>query len=408
MKEKFLIIYEKYRKASYISGAIIVAIVFYFTGYLVGHQNLVFEKNYRPVIINKELMKPKTVDFSVFWDTWNKVMDKYVGTPDSQKMVYGAVSGMVSSLGDPYSMFMEPSATQAFKDELSGTLSGIGAQIDQKDGKTLIVAPLPSSPAQKAGLQPQDQILKIDGQDTTNMSLDDAVSKIRGTAGTTVKLTIMRASWSAPQEITLTRATIQIKSVKWEMKSGGIGYIQISQFGDDTVDLMNQAAKEIDSNHPKAVILDLRSNPGGYLDGAVSIASLFNQNQVVVKEKYKDGHVDENKTINIDPVLGKYKTIVLVNGGSASASEILAGALQDWGKGTLVGEQTFGKGSVQELEDLPGGSTLRVTIAKWLTPKDRTIDGVGIAPDIKVTLTPDDQAVGRDPQLDKAMEMANQ
>lgn len=391
-----------------IVSVLLIAIGFYFLGYLVGHQNLKFEKNYKPVLVNKELSKPKTLDFSVFWDTWNELTSKYVGSTDQQTMLYGAISGMVQSLGDPYTYFMQPNTSKNFLQDLSGEITGVGIQIDQKDGKLLVVAPLPDTPAQQAGLQPQDEIQKIDGTDTSTMSLDDAVAKIRGTEGSKVTLTIMRGGWSGPKDFILTRKTIKVQSVKWQMKDNNVAYIQITQFGDDTVDLMNQAAKDIDAKKPKAIILDLRSNPGGYLEGAVDIASLFNSNQVVVKEKYKDGHIEENKTANISPILGKYKTIVLVNGGSASASEILAGALQDWGKATLVGEKTFGKGSVQELDNLKGGSTLRVTIAKWLTPKDRAIDKTGIQPDVEVQLSSDDQAANRDPQLNKAIQMANQ
>lgn len=397
----------KFGKSAKIIAVIFIAVFFYFAGYLVGHKNLVFENNYHPTIINKELLKPKTLDFSIFWDAWNKVNSKYVGNVDEQKMIYGAISGMVSSLNDPYSLFMEPGATKSFKEDLSGEISGIGAKIDQKDNKILIVAPLADSPAERAGLKPQDQITKIDGLSTEGMALNDAIEKIRGKAGTKVTLTIVRANELA-KDYQITRETFKVKSINWQMKPGNIAYVEISQFGDDTVDLMNQAAKEIDAKHPKAIILDLRSNPGGYLEGAVDIASLFSQDQVVVQEKYKDGHVDKEKTIKTDPLLEKYRTIVLVDGGSASAAEILAGALEDWGKATLVGEKTYGKGSVQELEDLPGNATLRITIAKWLTPKGRTIDGTGLTPNIKVGISTADQNTGRDPQLDKAMELANQ
>lgn len=398
-------LFDKYKILGKILGVIIIAVFFYFLGYLVGHQNLIFEKNYKPTITGRELYKPRTVDFSLFWDAWNKVTEKYVGNPDTQKMINGAISGMVQSLNDPYTIFMEPGTSKAFLEDLSGSITGIGVQIDQKDGKILIVAPLSGSPAEEVGLKPQDQIIKIDNTDAASLSLNDAISKIRGDVGTKVTLTVIRNGTDAPLTFEIIRETIQIKSVTWEMKPGNIAYVQITQFGDDTTDLMNTAAKEIDSKKPKAIILDLRSNPGGYLESSVNIASLFNKNQVVVKEKYKDGHVEENKTINVDPILSKYKTIVLVDGGSASASEILAGALQDWGKATLVGDKTFGKGSVQELLDLKNGATIKITIAKWLTPKDRAIDGTGIEPDVKISNTEEDYNANRDPQLDKALEL---
>lgn len=397
---------KKYNKLFKVVSLVLFAIIFYFAGYLVGHKNFAFEKNYKPKIINKELFKSRTVDFSLFWQAWNTVTEKYVGTPDYQKMIYGAISGMVDALGDPYSSFMEPSATKSFMDELSGSISGIGAEIEKKDGNLIIVAPLDSSPAQKAGLLPQDQILKIDDENTTNLDLNQAIDKIRGKAGTKVTLSIMREGWEAPKDFTITREKIIIKSVKWQIRDDNIAYIEVSQFGDDTTDLLQTATKEIDVKKPKAVILDLRSNPGGYLDAAVDMASLWmDSGSVVVQEKNKNGSIDELKT-TLDPILKNYKTIVLINKGSASASEIVAGALQDAGRAIIVGEISFGKGSVQELEPLNDKSTLRVTVAKWLTPKGRTIDLIGITPDITIALTEADHNAGKDPQLDKALELA--
>ncbi|OGD57110.1 hypothetical protein A2V71_01595 [Candidatus Berkelbacteria bacterium RBG_13_40_8] len=397
---------QKTPKLPKIIFLIVFALFFYFLGYLVGHKNLIFEQHYKPVIANKELMKPRSVDFGIFWEAWDKVMENYVGSPDPQKMVYGAVAGMVEALGDPYSAFMEPGATKTFLEDLSGEISGIGAEIDLRDGKLLIISPLADSPAEKAGLKPQDQILKINDEVTDNMTLEEAISKIRGKAGSKVTLTIMRSDWKEPQQIEITREKIQIKSVKWEMKPDNIAYIQINQFGDDTTDLMKQAVQEINAKNPRAIILDLRSNPGGYLDSAIDVGSLFiPKGSVVVKEKDKNGQINEEKT-TLDPILEKYKIIVLINGGSASASEIVAGALRDAGRATLVGEKTFGKGSVQNLEELSGGATLRITTAEWLTPKGRAIDETGLAPDIEVGLSEEDIQADRDPQLDKALELA--
>lgn len=401
MKEKTKIIELRVVK---IIIAVVLAVVFYFAGYLIGHKNLVFEANYKPKIANKELMKPRSVDFGIFWQAWDKIEKEYVGTPDYQKMVYGAVKGMVEALGDPYSVFMEPGESKTFMEDLSGEISGIGAQIDKKDTQLLIIAPLADSPAEKVGLKPQDQILFIDDLPTEPMTLEEAISKIRGKAGTKVKLTIMREGFSEPKVFEITREKITVKSVKWEIKNDNVAYIEISQFGDDTVDLMQKAAKEINAKNPKAIILDLRSNPGGYLEGSVDVASLWMDKGVVVKEKYKDGRVEELET-TLEPILGKYKTIVLINGGSASASEIVAGALQDTGKATLVGEKSYGKGSVQDLEDLAKGASLKLTIAEWLTPKDREINTIGITPDVVVELTEDDHNAGRDPQLDKAIDL---
>ncbi|AKM82037.1 TPA: S41 family peptidase [Candidatus Berkelbacteria bacterium] len=383
---------------------IAIFIVAGFFGYLIGHQNLVFERTLRPRIVNKELYKPRDLDFSLFWDTWNKVTGSYVGNFDSQKMLYGAMKGMVGAVGDPYTYFMDPTETKAFSDELSGQFSGIGAQLDVKDNVITIVAPLAESPAEKAGLKPQDQILKINGTDTNILTIDQAVSMIRGDENTKVKLVIMRKGWTDSKEFEITRAKITVKSVNWQMKDDNIAYISIGQFGDDTTPLMQQAAKEIADKKPKAIILDLRSNPGGYLNSSVDVTSFFvKKGSVVVREKDKNGHVTEEKT-SLDPILKDYKVIVLVNGGSASAAEITAGALQDLNDSVLIGEKTFGKGSVQGLEELKDGSTLRVTIAHWFTPKDRAIDKQGIEPDIKVIISEDDIKAGHDPQLDRALE----
>lgn len=392
-------------KIGKIIGILWIAVIFYFFGYLVGHKNLVFEKNFKPVIANTELGKPKNVDFSTFWDAWNQVTEKFVGQVDTQKMVYGAIKGMVESLGDPYSSFLEPGAENQLLEDLSGEIQGIGAELTLKDGKLVVVAPLDGSPAKKAGIQAQDEILKIDGEDTTSMTLDQAISKIRGKAGTDVTLQVLHAGSNSPQDIKIKREVVTIKSVKYEMK-GDIGYIQITQFGNDTSSLAKAAAQDIAKQKPKAIILDLRDNPGGYLDASVDVASLFMDRGVVVKEQYKDGRIEELKT-TLEGILSKYKVIVLVNEGSASASEIVAGALKDSRGAIIIGKKTFGKGSVQELENLSGGSSLKITIAKWLTPSGKTIDKEGISPDIEIDLSQDDQAAGRDPQLDRALEEAN-
>jgi len=395
---------EKYRKFIKPLSFIGIALVIFFLGYLFGHQNLVFEKNLRPKLFNKEVFKPRNVDFSIFWSAWNKVMDQYPGNPDQQEMIYGAISGMVDSIGDPYSSFMKPGDSKNFLEDLSGSIQGIGAELAVKDKKLTIVSPLASSPAEKAGLKPNDYIAKIDGVDTFEMPISDAISKIRGKAGTKVILSIIRDDWTQTKDFEITRAVVKIKSVEWK-KLDDIAVIQISQFGEDTQDLLKEAATEIAKQNPKGVILDLRSNPGGYLESAVQVANVFiDKDKVVVKEKNKAGRIQEEKTTE-DPILGQTKLVILVNGGSASASEIVAGALQDYKRAQLIGEKTFGKGSVQSLEELNDKSNLRLTIAKWLTPLDRAIDKIGIEPDIKVELTEDDFKNNRDPQLDKALEL---
>lgn len=395
--------YQKNSKVIRIIAAGLIVVALYFFGYVVGHENLIFEKNLKPKITNAELYKPRSVDFSAFWDVWNQVSSKFVGTTDPQKMIDGAIKGMVNAIGDPYTVYMDATEAKSFAADLSGQFSGIGAQLAIKDGKIMVVSPIAGTPAEKIGLKPQDQIVKIDGQATESMLIDTAISKIRGPKGTKVTLNILRTGWTGPQDFIITRDTITIKSVDWKMEDGNIAYISINQFGDDTTDLMKQAAKEIAVKNPKAIVLDLRNNPGGYLQSAIDVSSLFvPKGSVVVKEKYKDNHIDTQST-TLDPVLQNYKVFILVNGGSASAAEITAGALQDLNGSLLIGEKTFGKGSVQELENLGGGASLKVTIAHWLTPKDRAIDKVGLAPDIAVDLTEADANADRDPQLDRAL-----
>ena len=383
--------------------AVILTIgLIYFAGYLVGHKNLVLEKGYIPKITNTELGAPSDVDFSIFWDAWNVVSKKYVGEVDQQKMVYGAISGMVSSLKDPYSLFLDPTEAKRFSEDLKGSFDGIGAELEARDGNLIVVAPLEKSPAEKAGIMAQDIITKIDGKEVSEMTFQDAINKIRGKKGTEITLTVVRQGWSEAKDFKITRDTIKIESVTWEDKDG-FTYIKIRQFGDDTTKLMKQAAEFANKNGSKGIILDLRNNPGGYLDSAVDIASLFLDDKTIVIEKGKDG---SEKKINttLTPKLKDKKVVVLVNGGSASASEILAGAIQDYSRGTLIGEKTFGKGSVQNLEDLKDGSVVRITIAKWLTPNGRAIDKEGIKPDIEVKLTEEDKKAGQDPQLEKALE----
>ena len=401
---------SKFSKLQKIVSLVLFAAIFYFAGFLTGHHNLVFEKNFQPKVINKELFKPSTVDFSQFWTAWNLVMEKSVDNPDTQKMVKGAISGMVDSLGDPYSTFMPADTSKLFMEDLSGEIQGIGAELSVKDGKLVVVTPLASSPAEKIGLKPNDQIVQINGNDVGNFSLEEAVSQIRGNAGTKVKLTIMREGWATPQVFEVQREKITIKSVEWSMK-GNIGYIKITQFGDDTNGLLQQAATSLGAQKPKAIVMDLRRNPGGYLESAVDTVSLFSQpGMAVVKVKDKSGKVEieQTKAVTNSDNLKNIKMVVLIDEGSASAAEIVAGALQDNGRATLVGEKSFGKGSVQEVDGLGNGNQLKLTIAEWLTPKDRHINHIGIEPDVKVTLTDDDIKANRDPQLDKALELANQ
>lgn len=347
----------------------------------------------------------KVQDFSSLNDLQATLERKFDGDVDPAKALDGAKAGLVSSLGDPYTVYMTKKQAQELADDLKGSLSGIGAEIGFRNNQLTVVAPIANTPAAKAGLQPKDTIIKIDGKDPAGLTLDEAVGKIRGKAGTDVTLTIVRGN-AAPFDVKITRADINVPSVTWK-KEGDVGIITVSRFGDDTVTLVKQAANELNSQGATKYVLDLRNNGGGYLQAAVGVSNVFMDNKVVVEER-KDGKTtDKLSTTSGGSLVGK-PVVVLINSGSASASEITAGALQDQGVAKLVGEKSFGKGSVQEIIDLAGGAQLKVTVAHWFTPKGRGIDKKGIAPDAEVKMTTEDINASRDPQLDKAKELLNQ
>lgn len=344
-------------------------------------------------------------DFSSLNNLQATLERKFDGDVDSAKALDGAKAGLVSSLGDPYTVYLTKKQAQELADDLKGNLSGIGAEIGFRNNQLSIIAPIANTPAAKAGLQAKDVIVKIDGKDPTGLSLDEAVSKIRGKAGTDVTLTIVRGN-AAPADVKITRANISVPSVTWK-KDSDVGIITVARFGDDTVDLVKQAASELSSQGATKYVLDLRNNGGGYLQAAVGVSNVFMDNKVVVEER-KDGKTTDKLSTNAGGTLVGKPVVVLINSGSASASEITAGALQDQGVAKLVGEKSFGKGSVQEIIDLVGGAQLKVTVAHWFTPKGRGIDKVGISPDVEVKMTTDDINASRDPQLDKAKELLAQ
>jgi carboxyl-terminal processing protease len=327
---------------------------------------------------------------------------------DQQKLMYGAVAGLVSATGDPYTTFFNPDQAKKFQEQLKGSFEGIGAELGMKDEQIVVVTPLEGSPAAKAGLLAGDIILQIDGESTAGQTTDDAVSKIRGPAGTKVTLTVLHKGKTQSQDIIITRDKIELKSVKLETKTVNgkkIAVIKMNQFGDDTKGLLDKAIDSVTTGGYDGLVLDLRNNPGGYLETAVStISDWIDEGQVAVKEIGYDKNEKDYRTAGI-PRLKGMKTIVLVNGGSASASEIVAGALQDYKVATLVGEKTFGKGSVQELENLKDDAQIKITVAKWYTPKGRGIHKLGLEPDTKVVMTPEDIQAQKDPQMDKALEL---
>jgi len=345
------------------------------------------------------------IDFKTFWDVWNFAKEDYYQQPVSeQELFYGSMKGLMAGLGDPYSVFFDPEETKEFNSDLNGSFEGIGAQIDiDKNGQLVIVSPLPNSPAEKADIQKGDKLLLIDGVDTTGMSTEEAVSKIRGPKGTTVILTITRDGLESAMEKTITRDTIVIDSVKLEMRDDGIGVLSLYFFNEDTDALFTSAVNDLLAKGAKGIILDLRGNPGGLLNTAINVSSAWVGEQTVVIQKVKDAK--QSFVGSSDARLSGIPTVVLVDGGSASASEIVAGALQDYGLAKLVGTQTFGKGSVQDYRELEDGSAVKMTIAEWLTPKERSINHVGIVPDFIVEYTADDAKADIDPQMDKAVEV---
>ncbi|MDP2683969.1 MAG: S41 family peptidase [bacterium] len=343
-------------------------------------------------------------DSELFWNVWNEAKTKHVDRPiEDQKLFYGALAGLISSLDDPYSLFLDPDQTTEFNKELSGSFEGIGTEIGIKNNLLTIIAPLDNSPAEKAGLKSGDIVLKIDDEDTIEMSLDMAVSKIRGPKGTKVVLTVMHSNESEIEEITIERNVIVVESVTWEMLDNNIAYIKIVHFNNDSYQDFSKIANDILLSKAESIILDLRSNPGGYLDTSVDIAGEFLENKIILTEDFGDDK--QEYTSDTSAKLLDYKLAVLINNGSASAAEILAGALQDYSRGTLIGEQTFGKGSVQDFEQFSDGSSLKLTVAKWLTPNGHNIDDQGITPDIEVELTDDDYNNDLDPQLEAAIHL---
>ncbi len=348
-----------------------------------------------------------SLDFSQFWDVWDRVKTKYVKQPvKDEDMFYGAIQGLVMSLGDPYSLYFPPKAADEFAKDLSGELEGIGAEIGVKNNQLMVIAPLPDSPAEKAGLRPGDKILTIDKESTFGMDVNTAVNKIRGAANTQVTLTITRDGLTKSTEVTITRQKINVPSVLFSVKPNNIAYLRVMQFNGDTNSQLDKYIKQIQARDSKGIVLDLRNNPGGYLDAAVYMASEWVTDGVVVSEKGMDGQNNEHPTEGPHS-LSEIKTIVLVNKGSASASEIVAGALQDTKKAILIGEQTFGKGSVQDFETFPDGSALKLTVAEWFTPNGKNINKEGIKPNIEIKEDWEKEKVGEDAVLGKALDLMN-
>lgn len=323
---------------------------------------------------------------------------KYDGKLDTKTLEEGLQKGLVDAVGDPYTTYFTQKEAEQFADDLNGTFTGIGAELGMQNKQLVVIAPVDGSPAQKAGVRAGDAIAKIGDEDASKLTVEEAVTKIRGESGTDIKISFVRDG--QPLDIVITRAEITVPSVTSKVENG-IGYLKISRFSDDTAQLAKQAATDFKKQNVKGVVVDVRDNGGGLLDSSVQVAGIWLDNKVVVEEREGGRTTDSLRTSN-NAILEGVPTVMLINGGSASASEILAGALHDHGVATLIGEKSFGKGSVQELIDLPSGGKLKVTVARWYTPKGKNIDKEGIKPDEEVKLTVDDFNNSRDPQKDRA------
>jgi carboxyl-terminal processing protease len=396
----------------FLSTVVILLALSYQKGFENGQKNTSFLEEKFPIgqttVINKDGSEKYSIDFSLFWRTWDLLKEKYVDSNqlDSKKLFYGAIKGMLSAAGDPYTTFFDPEENQKFNEDITGSFEGLGVEIGMKNNILTIIAPLEGTPAEKAGLRAGDKIIKIGDKLTSDIAIDEAINLMRGPKGTEVKLTILRDGQEETQDITVKRDVINVKSVKYEIKDGNIAYIKISTFGDNTLKEFNASMNNVIAQKPKGLILDLRNDPGGYLETAVDIASrMLPKGKTVVIEESQDKKQKILFSKGGD-MLSEIKTVVLINEGSASASEILAGALKENRDNvTLVGKKSFGKGSVQELISLPGNTAAKITVAKWLTPKGNQINEKGISPDVEIDLSLDDFKNDRDPQMDRALEL---
>ncbi|MBA3733274.1 S41 family peptidase [Patescibacteria group bacterium] len=403
--------FSKYRNQ--ILSSLLLAICVFFAGYYFGHNNI-SEADKVVSVINKTDPAGTNVDFQAFWKAWNVIDQKYVPTNstttdkkvDSQTRVYGAIEGMVKALGDPYTTFFPPVEAKTFNEEISGNFEGVGMEVGVKDKILTVIAPLKGTPAYRAGIKTGDKIVKIDETFTEKLSTEEAIKIIRGKKGTAVKFLIVREGVKDPFEITVLRDVINMPTVDTETK-GDVFVIRLYSFSAISPNLFRDALRQFVQSGKNKLIIDLRGNPGGYLEAAIDMASWFlPAGKVVVQEDFRnaqDAQIYRSKGYNI--FNNKLKLVILIDGGSASASEILAGALHEQGVATLVGTQSFGKGSVQELVDITSDTSLKVTIAKWLTPNGTSISHGGLTPDVVVKLDEAEFKKGNDTQMAKALEI---
>jgi carboxyl-terminal processing protease len=402
----------KYRAAIFVCLIVLGGV--FFSGYYYG-KSAAPDVNKISNVLNKTATSTSNVDFASFWKAWQTINENYVPTNSTttervsdEVRVYGAIKGMAESLGDPYTVFFPPAESKTFNEEVSGQIEGVGMQVDIKDGVLTVIAPVKGSPAYNAGIKTGDKIMKINETLTSGLSTDDAVNLIRGKKGTTVKITVIRAGIKDPFEVSIVRDVINLPTVDTETK-GDVFIIQLYSFSAISPNLFRDALRQFVESGKTRLVIDLRGNPGGYLEAAIDMASWFlPAGKVVVKEDFRnqeDAQIYRSKGYNI--FNDKLRLVVMIDNGSASASEILAGALHDQGIATLVGVQSFGKGSVQQLFDITENpkTSLKVTIAKWLTPNGISISHQGLTPDVVVKLDEKEFLKGNDTQITKAIEI---
>ena len=385
-------------------------LVFFILGTYVGSCSPLF-KDKITTVSNKDTPTEIKADFEPFWKAWDTINKKYPNASKitDQERVYGAISGLVGSLNDPYSVFFSPNDTKMFEDDIAGSFTGIGMEVGKKDNILTVIAPLKDTPAYKAGIKSGDKILKIDKKITSDLSVDEAIRLIRGEKGTTVILTIFRDGDKEPKEINIVRDVINTPTLDTELRKDGIFVIKLYSFSANSGDLFRNAIKKFYESSSDKLLLDLRGNPGGYLDAAVDMSSWFlPSGKTVVIEDYANNAKQKNyRSSGYNIFNDKLKFVILIDSGSASASEILAGAMQDYGKAKLVGTKSYGKGSVQEVINITPDTILKITIAKWLTPKGNSISEKGLTPDFPVEISQTDIETKKDPQTDKAVDLLN-
>lgn len=396
--------------SSTLLAALLLAGGAFFLGYIVGTDT--FSQTQKPAIVaNTDSEIETEADFAAFWKAWNVLEEKYVpaqpenGEVNAQEKVWGAIQGLAFSLGDPYTTFFPPVESSIFEADISGNFEGVGMEVGAREGILTVISPLKGTPADKAGIKPGDQIIEIDGETTLGLTLDEAVTRIRGEKGSTVVFTIVREGEEATRRISVVRDVIDIPTIDTEMR-GGVFILRLYNFSALSPQMFRDALREFILSDSNKLVLDLRGNPGGFLDASVDIASWFlPAGKIIVQEDSSDGEPKKYRSKGYNVFSDELEMIVLIDQGSASASEILAGALKEHDIATLVGMTTFGKGSVQELVKITPETSLKVTVARWLTPDGNSFSEIGIEPDIEVAVTEEDILSGKDPQLERALQI---